>query len=91
MSAVIVLILIFFLTCCIVPILRRQCGRLTEKQMGLIASLALAHEMHRMPPKQLAQCVMYEGGTEGPERFLDFEGDEDEQWTLSNTKNISSE
>ncbi|CAJ1076221.1 Hypothetical predicted protein [Xyrichtys novacula] len=74
--------------------IRTLCGhkkkKLTEK-MGLMVDLTLAHELQEMPPKQLAQCVTNQGGTEGPERFLDFEGEEDEQWTLSNTNNIFNE
>ncbi|CAJ1069771.1 Hypothetical predicted protein [Xyrichtys novacula] len=89
MSAAIALILISFLTCRIVHILWRHCWRLTE-EMGLTVDLTLAHELQEMPPKQLAQFVIDQGGTEGPERFLDFL-DEDEQWTLSNTNNIFNE
>ncbi|KAK9533170.1 hypothetical protein VZT92_008317 [Zoarces viviparus] len=62
-SALIVLIVAFLLACGIVPILRRQCQRCMDKQMGAMANLQLARMMNMMTIErgtkaQFAQMVV---------------------------------
>jgi len=68
-SALIVLIVAFLLACCIVPILRRQCRRSMDKQMGVMADLQLAQMMNMMTTEPGTKARFAQMVIGRPDRF----------------------
>ena len=69
-SALIVLILVLFLTCCVIPILKRRCVRAMDKQMMVVAGLQRAQMLNMMTPMQMAQiCAKEAGNGKTPDLF----------------------
>ena len=74
-STLIVLILVFLLTCCIVPILKRWCMRAMDEKLNLAADIQGAKMRSMMPPEQLVRRILLTQRGEGiPDLFptLDY-------------------
>ena len=86
-SALTVLILVFLLTCCIVPILKRWCMRAMDEKLNLAADIQGAKMPSMMPPEQMVRRILLTQRGEGiPDLFptpdymkdKDISDDEDE-------------